>query len=139
MSTDVQNYSNFWVFPLSPGSALLHSPMLDLDSDVRPSPIGHLSQTASLKRGSSFQSGRDDGRHLFYLKKKSCRPHCPLCGVVKKPKQKPTYCVFVLDCYKIQFFRLIHHCCLLKKSSMFSVSKEQFIKFKFKVCFLECS
>ncbi|XP_054485993.1 exocyst complex component 2 [Agelaius phoeniceus] len=42
------------------GSALLHSPMLDLDSDVRPSPIGHLSQTASLKRGSSFQSGRDD-------------------------------------------------------------------------------
>ncbi|KAL9870322.1 exocyst complex component 2 isoform 1-T2 [Geothlypis trichas] len=42
------------------GSALLHSPMLDLDGDVRPSPIGHLSQTASLKRGSSFQSGRDD-------------------------------------------------------------------------------
>ncbi|NWU66321.1 EXOC2 protein, partial [Pterocles burchelli] len=35
-------------------------PMLDLDSDVRPSPISHLSQTASLKRGSSFQSGRDD-------------------------------------------------------------------------------
>ncbi|NWY51373.1 EXOC2 protein, partial [Chionis minor] len=35
-------------------------PMLDLDSDVRPSAIGHLSQTASLKRGSSFQSGRDD-------------------------------------------------------------------------------
>ncbi|NXY03543.1 EXOC2 protein, partial [Pteruthius melanotis] len=47
-------------FPLSSGNALLHSPMLDLDSDVRPSPIGHLSQTASLKRGSSFQSGRDD-------------------------------------------------------------------------------
>uniref|UniRef100_A0A8C8AIN7 Exocyst complex component 2 n=1 Tax=Otus sunia TaxID=257818 RepID=A0A8C8AIN7_9STRI len=42
------------------GNALLHSPMLDLDSDVRPSPIGHLSQTASLKRGGSFQSGRDD-------------------------------------------------------------------------------
>uniref|UniRef100_A0A672TTV9 Exocyst complex component 2 n=1 Tax=Strigops habroptila TaxID=2489341 RepID=A0A672TTV9_STRHB len=42
------------------GSSVLHSPMLDLDSDVRPSPIGHLSQTASLKRGSSFQSGRDD-------------------------------------------------------------------------------
>ncbi|KFP43620.1 Exocyst complex component 2, partial [Chlamydotis macqueenii] len=41
-------------------NSLLHSPMLDLDSDVRPSPIGHLSQTASLKRGSSFQSGRDD-------------------------------------------------------------------------------
>ncbi|KFO99932.1 Exocyst complex component 2 [Calypte anna] len=35
-------------------------PMLDLDSEVRPSPIGHLSQTASLKRGSSFQPGRDD-------------------------------------------------------------------------------
>ncbi|NXD28447.1 EXOC2 protein, partial [Spelaeornis formosus] len=38
----------------------IYIPMLDLDSDVRPSPIGHLSQTASLKRGSSFQSGRDD-------------------------------------------------------------------------------
>ncbi|NXG41947.1 EXOC2 protein, partial [Psilopogon haemacephalus] len=46
--------------PLSLGNPLLHSPMLDLDSDVRPSPIGHLSQTASLKRGSSFQAGRDD-------------------------------------------------------------------------------
>ncbi|XP_010162675.1 exocyst complex component 2, partial [Antrostomus carolinensis] len=42
------------------GNSLLHSPMLDLDSDVRPSPIGHLGQTASLKRGSSFQSGRED-------------------------------------------------------------------------------
>ncbi|XP_019377439.1 PREDICTED: exocyst complex component 2 [Gavialis gangeticus] len=42
------------------GNPLLHSPLLDLDGDVRPSPIGHLSQTASLKRGSSFQSGRDD-------------------------------------------------------------------------------
>ncbi|XP_019398041.1 PREDICTED: exocyst complex component 2 [Crocodylus porosus] len=42
------------------GTPLLHSPLLDLDGDVRPSPIGHLSQTASLKRGSSFQSGRDD-------------------------------------------------------------------------------
>ncbi|NXP25160.1 EXOC2 protein, partial [Scytalopus superciliaris] len=42
------------------GNSLLHSPMLDLENDVRPSPIGHLSQTASLKRGSSFQSGRDD-------------------------------------------------------------------------------
>ncbi|NWR95352.1 EXOC2 protein, partial [Furnarius figulus] len=41
-------------------NSLLHSPMLDLESDVRPSPIGHLGQTASLKRGSSFQSGRDD-------------------------------------------------------------------------------
>ncbi|KFM07478.1 Exocyst complex component 2 [Aptenodytes forsteri] len=39
---------------------LFYIPMVDLDSDVRPSPIGHLSQTASLKRGSSFQSGRDD-------------------------------------------------------------------------------
>uniref|UniRef100_A0A096NKI4 Exocyst complex component 2 n=1 Tax=Papio anubis TaxID=9555 RepID=A0A096NKI4_PAPAN len=38
----------------------LHSPMLDLDNDTRPSVLGHLSQTASLKRGSSFQSGRDD-------------------------------------------------------------------------------
>uniref|UniRef100_A0A2K6DPJ3 Exocyst complex component 2 n=1 Tax=Macaca nemestrina TaxID=9545 RepID=A0A2K6DPJ3_MACNE len=38
----------------------LHSPMLDLDNDTRPSMLGHLSQTASLKRGSSFQSGRDD-------------------------------------------------------------------------------
>ncbi|KAF6344494.1 exocyst complex component 2 [Rhinolophus ferrumequinum] len=38
----------------------LHSPMLDLDSDTHPSVLAHLSQTASLKRGSSFQSGRDD-------------------------------------------------------------------------------
>ncbi|XP_016014983.2 exocyst complex component 2 isoform X2 [Rousettus aegyptiacus] len=38
----------------------LHSPMLDLDNDVRPLVLGHLSQTASLKRGSSFQLGRDD-------------------------------------------------------------------------------
>ncbi|XP_004695047.1 PREDICTED: exocyst complex component 2 [Condylura cristata] len=42
------------------GSASLHSPMLDPDGEVRPSVLGHLSQTASLKRGSSFQSGRDD-------------------------------------------------------------------------------
>uniref|UniRef100_A0A8C8VR26 Exocyst complex component 2 n=1 Tax=Pelusios castaneus TaxID=367368 RepID=A0A8C8VR26_9SAUR len=42
------------------GNSLLHSPMLDLDSDVHPSPIGHLNQTASLKRGNSFQSSRDD-------------------------------------------------------------------------------
>ncbi|XP_036113303.1 exocyst complex component 2 isoform X3 [Molossus molossus] len=42
------------------GTAGLHSPMVDLDNDVRPSVLGHLSQTASLKRGSSFQSGRDD-------------------------------------------------------------------------------
>ncbi|KAG8508875.1 Exocyst complex component 2, partial [Galemys pyrenaicus] len=50
--------------PLSAGSAGLHNPMLDLDGDVRPSVMGHLSQTASLKRGSSFQSARDDAwRH----------------------------------------------------------------------------
>ncbi|KAJ7410959.1 Exocyst complex component 2 [Willisornis vidua] len=50
-----------WILQLMHNcNSLLHSPMLDLESDVRPSPIGHLSQTASLKRGSSFQSGRDD-------------------------------------------------------------------------------
>ncbi|XP_061051645.1 exocyst complex component 2 isoform X3 [Eubalaena glacialis] len=38
----------------------LHSAMLDLDGDVRASVPGHLGQTASLKRGSSFQPGRDD-------------------------------------------------------------------------------
>uniref|UniRef100_A0A452QF86 Exocyst complex component 2 n=1 Tax=Ursus americanus TaxID=9643 RepID=A0A452QF86_URSAM len=42
------------------GAPGLHSPMLDLDNDTRPLVLGHLSQTASLKRGSSFQSGRDD-------------------------------------------------------------------------------
>ncbi|XP_041103943.1 exocyst complex component 2 [Polyodon spathula] len=42
------------------GSGMLHSSMLDLDSDIRPSPISLLSQSASLKRGSSFQSSRDD-------------------------------------------------------------------------------
>lgn len=44
------------------GTPSLHSPMLDLDSDMRPCPsmLSHLSQTASLKRGTSFQSGRDD-------------------------------------------------------------------------------
>uniref|UniRef100_A0A8C0MPG0 Exocyst complex component 2 n=1 Tax=Canis lupus familiaris TaxID=9615 RepID=A0A8C0MPG0_CANLF len=42
------------------GTPGLHSPMLDLDTDARPVVLGHLSQTASLKRGSSFQSGRDD-------------------------------------------------------------------------------
>ncbi|KAF3815258.1 hypothetical protein GH733_016640, partial [Mirounga leonina] len=42
------------------GTPGLHSPMLDLDNDTRPLVLGHLSQTASLKRGSSFQSGRDD-------------------------------------------------------------------------------
>ncbi|NXY32152.1 EXOC2 protein, partial [Pomatorhinus ruficollis] len=56
----MHNCKESYFFPLCSGNALLHSPMLDLDSDVRPSPIGHLSQTASLKRGSSFQSGRDD-------------------------------------------------------------------------------
>ncbi|XP_026984016.1 exocyst complex component 2 isoform X2 [Orcinus orca] len=38
----------------------LHSATLDLDGDVRASMPGHLGQTASLKRGSSFQPGRDD-------------------------------------------------------------------------------
>ncbi|XP_078544151.1 exocyst complex component 2 [Lissotriton helveticus] len=42
------------------GNLVQHSPMLDLDSEGRPSPLGRLSQTASLKRGSSFQSARDD-------------------------------------------------------------------------------
>ncbi|XP_046495462.1 exocyst complex component 2 isoform X3 [Equus asinus] len=42
------------------GTPGLHSPMIDLDNDVRPSVLGHLSQTASLTRGSSFQSIRDD-------------------------------------------------------------------------------
>ncbi|XP_072585356.1 exocyst complex component 2 isoform X2 [Vulpes vulpes] len=42
------------------GTPGLHSPVLDLDTDARPVVLGHLSQTASLKRGSSFQSGRDD-------------------------------------------------------------------------------
>ncbi|KAJ8790637.1 hypothetical protein J1605_004610 [Eschrichtius robustus] len=37
-----------------------HSATLDLDGDVRASVPGHLGQTASLKRGSSFQPGRDD-------------------------------------------------------------------------------
>ncbi|XP_032717331.1 exocyst complex component 2 isoform X2 [Lontra canadensis] len=42
------------------GTPGLHSPMLDLDNDTRPLVLGPLSQTASLKRGSSFQAGRDD-------------------------------------------------------------------------------
>ncbi|XP_067911422.1 exocyst complex component 2 isoform X1 [Heterodontus francisci] len=42
------------------GATLLHSPMLDLDSEVRPSAISRLTQTASVKRASSFQSSRDD-------------------------------------------------------------------------------
>lgn len=49
------------------GTPGLHSPMLDLDSDTRPLVLGHLSQTASLKRGSSFQSGRDDSKYLSLL------------------------------------------------------------------------
>uniref|UniRef100_A0ACB8FCN0 Exocyst complex component 2 n=1 Tax=Sphaerodactylus townsendi TaxID=933632 RepID=A0ACB8FCN0_9SAUR len=39
---------------------LAHSPMLDLDTEVRPSSLGHLSRSASLKRGSSNQSSRDE-------------------------------------------------------------------------------
>ncbi|GCB73898.1 hypothetical protein scyTo_0002980 [Scyliorhinus torazame] len=42
------------------GGPLLHNAMLDLDSDVRPSPISRLTQAASVKRASSFQSSRDD-------------------------------------------------------------------------------
>ncbi|XP_075069089.1 exocyst complex component 2 [Mixophyes fleayi] len=42
------------------GNPILQSPLLDMDSDGRPSPISRLSQTASLQRGSSFQSGRND-------------------------------------------------------------------------------
>ncbi|XP_007887805.1 exocyst complex component 2 [Callorhinchus milii] len=42
------------------GPTHLHTPMLDLDSDVRPSPISRLSQSTTLKRASSFQSSRDD-------------------------------------------------------------------------------
>ncbi|CAH2284188.1 exocyst complex component 2 [Pelobates cultripes] len=42
------------------GNPMLQSPLLDMDSDGRPSPIGRLSQTASLQRGSSFLSGRND-------------------------------------------------------------------------------
>ncbi|XP_015669447.1 exocyst complex component 2 [Protobothrops mucrosquamatus] len=39
---------------------LIHSPLLDLDSEARPSSLGHLSRSASLKRGSSNQSSRDE-------------------------------------------------------------------------------
>ncbi|KAM8789058.1 exocyst complex component 2 isoform 2-T2 [Rhynchonycteris naso] len=42
------------------GTPGLHSPLVGLDNDVRPPVLGHLIQTTSLKRGSSFQSGRDD-------------------------------------------------------------------------------
>ncbi|KAG8442453.1 hypothetical protein GDO86_011297 [Hymenochirus boettgeri] len=42
------------------GIPLLQSPLLEMDSDGRPSPLGRLSQNASLQRGSSFQSGRND-------------------------------------------------------------------------------
>ncbi|KAB1261699.1 Exocyst complex component 2 [Camelus dromedarius] len=46
--------------PPSPGSPGLHGAALELDGDSRPSVLGHLGQTASLKRGSSSQPGRDD-------------------------------------------------------------------------------
>ncbi|TKC37238.1 hypothetical protein EI555_005764 [Monodon monoceros] len=49
---------NKWRRPVGPPG--LHSATLDLDGDVRASVPGHLGQTASLKRGSSFQPGRDD-------------------------------------------------------------------------------
>ncbi|XP_045045057.1 exocyst complex component 2 isoform X3 [Desmodus rotundus] len=42
------------------GTPGLHSPMVDPDNDLRTSMLVHLNQTASLKRGSSFQSGRAD-------------------------------------------------------------------------------
>ncbi|KAB0354715.1 hypothetical protein FD755_022174 [Muntiacus reevesi] len=38
----------------------LHGAPVDLDAEVRAPAPGHLGQTASLKRGSSFQPGRDD-------------------------------------------------------------------------------
>ncbi|XP_070320251.1 exocyst complex component 2 isoform X2 [Odocoileus virginianus] len=38
----------------------LHSTPVDLDAEVRAPAPSHLGQTASLKRGSSFQPGRDD-------------------------------------------------------------------------------
>uniref|UniRef100_A0A452EGF0 Exocyst complex component 2 n=1 Tax=Capra hircus TaxID=9925 RepID=A0A452EGF0_CAPHI len=38
----------------------LHGTSLDLDAELRASAPSHLGQTASLKRGSSFQPGRDD-------------------------------------------------------------------------------
>lgn len=42
------------------GAPGLHSPVLDLDGDGRPSALGHLGQTASLRRGSGAPSGRED-------------------------------------------------------------------------------
>ncbi|MBN3313124.1 EXOC2 protein, partial [Atractosteus spatula] len=42
------------------GAGGTHGALLDLDPDVRPSLVSRLSQTASLKRDSSFQSPRDD-------------------------------------------------------------------------------
>ena len=42
------------------GTPGLHSAVSDPDSDARPPALGHLSHTASLKRGSGFQSGRGD-------------------------------------------------------------------------------
>ncbi|KAM9308773.1 exocyst complex component 2 [Gastrophryne carolinensis] len=42
------------------GNPMLQSPLLELESDGRMSPISRLSQTASLQRGSSFQSARNE-------------------------------------------------------------------------------
>uniref|UniRef100_A0A8D1HI64 Exocyst complex component 2 n=1 Tax=Sus scrofa TaxID=9823 RepID=A0A8D1HI64_PIG len=42
------------------GTSGLHSAVSDPDSDARPPALGHLGHTASLKRGSGFQSGRGD-------------------------------------------------------------------------------
>uniref|UniRef100_A0A8D0VQ75 Exocyst complex component 2 n=1 Tax=Sus scrofa TaxID=9823 RepID=A0A8D0VQ75_PIG len=42
------------------GTPGLHSAVSDPDSDARPPALGHLGHTASLKRGSGFQSGRGD-------------------------------------------------------------------------------
>lgn len=86
-------------FPPYLGTSLLHSSMLDLDSDVRPSPIGHLSQTASLKRGSSFQSGRNDGGWLFCLETCTCIYLCPLCCTVRKQTETPNLCVYCIGLF----------------------------------------
>ncbi|KAH0617961.1 hypothetical protein JD844_016772 [Phrynosoma platyrhinos] len=62
MTQHTPNDNNWVIFPLPhPGSLLVHSPMMDLDSEVRSSSsLGHLSRSASLKRGSSNQSSRDE-------------------------------------------------------------------------------
>ncbi|KAI4561096.1 hypothetical protein MJG53_021153, partial [Ovis ammon polii x Ovis aries] len=46
--------------PLFSGPPGLHGTSLDLDAELRASAPSHLGQMASLKRGSSFQPGRDD-------------------------------------------------------------------------------